>query len=66
MLLGAQQEKRLRDCMFPWTMMDETGAQGDSELQTTTTDGERQTTETPADERPLACRAWCVEHAEEL
>ena len=65
MLPDAQQGEGLRDCMFPWTMVDETDAQGDSGLQTAPTDDDRPTTEKPVDERPLACRAWCVEHSEE-
>ena len=62
---GAQQGGRPHECMFPWTMVDEKDAEGESESQTAPTDGAPSAAEQATDERPLACRAWCVEHAEE-
>ncbi len=49
------------DCVFPWTIPNEPNLKPDAAPREHADDEEH-----PADEKPIAYRAWCVEHAEEL
>ncbi|MFH0983254.1 MAG: hypothetical protein V2A79_17180 [Planctomycetota bacterium] len=66
MLPGAQTESRLQEWMFPWTIPDEMVVEKDPGTPAAESRNEDAALEEPADERPVAYRAWCVAHAEEL
>lgn len=66
MLPGVQTGNRSRECMFPWTIPDQTVVEAEEGMRNAAHANQRRSQAKHADERPIAYRAWCVEHAEEL
>ena len=66
MLPGVHTNNPPRDCMFPWTIPDQADTKADRVPSTPVSRGGSPAPEQPTDPKPIAYRAWSLEHAGEL
>ena len=66
MLPGVQSHSPPGNCVFPWTLPAQVNAEADQAVADPAGPDAAPAPEQPVDAKPIAYRAWCVEHADEL